>query len=688
MPHCVQQMSPEKGARHDWECVYPVSDNHRQDHGRRKPTDVEERLMRLEFLVQGQSAASVPPAPPAPPSVTATAPAAPPDDAYLVPLLRSSYNSLPDESRTVPQSLTTDTDQVFQVREGQGSSLNQRQLLPLNDLTTVSDCATLWNDSGRVGQAELDAVTSPALGASLEDHGNASYLSICSSKGVEWISRRTGSGEFVSSAHKFATEVSRTLKLSLPQSSKRVPEPDNAAAERWTTGQFPCYITYHPVFCGVEGFQAFFEDSFEHKLGLVQRQKFETKRQSHQSTALSDPGWYALRNAVYAIGSRLSLATDSHPSSYVVARDTSWAYFENALSVHTELLYMRTNSTAVEALLLMAFYCEAISSPAVEFFLLSSAIRLAQSKGFHLPIVARKATSEDEREDYCWLWWCLYLFDKLLASRACRPSCIHDDDFDLALPVAPRRQTAARMDFFRSAIQHARIASLVSKRLYSTRALAASITELCKTTGELDKQIRQWWNQLPEIYRSRPTSKFFRKNSQMDQRQWTYIYYAFHGTLCAIHNIITYPWVQPALDSAQQLMMATQIEKSSQIVMNASRAIASATQLMEVTAASHVCHINLFLQILQNPRSTLAESDLDLMEVVAGSISLIGYVTNGDLKFSFARELTNIARTALVAARESQSDSLPGLHANGDDQLQEIFPQQPSSFFEVSCPVA
>lgn len=67
----------------------------------------------------------------------------------------------------------------------------------------------------------------------------------------------------------------------------------------------------------------------------------------------SDPGWYALRNAVYAIGSRLALSEDALPASYAAAQDTSWKYFENALSVHIELLYMPTDSMAVEALLLM-----------------------------------------------------------------------------------------------------------------------------------------------------------------------------------------------------------------------------------------------------------------------------------------------------------------------------------------------
>lgn len=65
-----------------------------------------------------------------------------------------------------------------------------------------------------------------------------------------------------------------------------------------------------------------------------------------------------------------------------------------------------------------------------------------------------------------------------------------------------------------------------------------------------------------------------------------YMYYAFHGTLCAIHNVITYPWGQPKLNLMRQSDTTQQVEESCRIVAEASRAIASMTQQTEVTAAS------------------------------------------------------------------------------------------------------
>lgn len=96
-----------------------------------------------------------------------------------------------------------------------------------------------------------------------------------------------------------------------------------------------------------------------------------------------------------------------------------------------------------------------------------------------------------------------------------------------------------------------------------------------------------------------------------------------------------------------------------------------------------VSHINLFLQILQNPSSQSAKSDLTLMEVVAGSISRVDFATNGDLKFSFPRDLTHMARSVIDASKEPASETFPGLSLHENDMSQDGFSRNPS-YFEVS----
>lgn len=74
------------------------------------------------------------------------------------------------------------------------------------------------------------------------------------------------------------------------------------------------------------------------------------------------------------------------------------------------------------------------------------------------------------------------------------------------------------------------------------------------------------------------------------------------------------------------------------------------------------------------------------MEVVTGTISRVTFATNGDLKFSFARDLTEIARNAIHAARDPILDVsvLPELGMHGE-MSDEGFSHQ-SAILEVGLP--
>jgi hypothetical protein len=61
--------------------------------------------------------------------------------------------------------------------------------------------------------------------------------------------------------------------------------------------------------------------------------------------------WYALYNAVLALGCRAIQMTESveSPSSFQDSENVAWQYFQNAFSVHMDLLYHKSNFTAIQA---------------------------------------------------------------------------------------------------------------------------------------------------------------------------------------------------------------------------------------------------------------------------------------------------------------------------------------------------
>lgn len=64
-----------------------------------------------------------------------------------------------------------------------------------------------------------------------------------------------------------------------------------------------------------------------------------------------DPSYYALRNIIWATGSRIVHSKTAN--SFSETWRTAWSWFENALSVHTEIIFLGSFMTVVQVLILM-----------------------------------------------------------------------------------------------------------------------------------------------------------------------------------------------------------------------------------------------------------------------------------------------------------------------------------------------
>ncbi len=65
--------------------------------------------------------------------------------------------------------------------------------------------------------------------------------------------------------------------------------------------------------------------------------------------------------------------------------------------------------------------------------------------------------------------------------------------------------------------------------------------------------------------------------------------------------------------------------------------------------------VNLFIGIIKSPTSASAQSDLALMEMVAGHFAHMEYVTSSELSFPFTREVSALARQTVKDAMERGS---------------------------------
>jgi hypothetical protein len=134
-----------------------------------------------------------------------------------------------------------------------------------------------------------------------------------------------------------ALDISRHLKVEPDIFHRREPEPDQTRAWQYV--------------------QTYFEECRDVVLGIVSRPVFESHLRNHfKNSPMGFPerdcSWYALRNAVYATGCR-KLLSKEQPGPFLIGKGHGWEYLQNALSVHSELLYARTDFMAVQALSVM-----------------------------------------------------------------------------------------------------------------------------------------------------------------------------------------------------------------------------------------------------------------------------------------------------------------------------------------------
>ncbi|KAF2812009.1 uncharacterized protein BDZ99DRAFT_560742 [Mytilinidion resinicola] len=482
-------------------------------------------------------------------------------------------------------------------------------------------------------------------------------MSICSDSGVKWVSQKIGIPDFNHSASSLATVVSRGLKMQRMNRHPR-PEPDHETAWSYT--------------------KAYFEHTVEADIGTINRHAFEARLQAHMgrneiSDPDEDPAWYALRNMVYAFGCRFVLCQKISRDAWAEAQNESWRFFENALLVHTELVYFPSNTSAIEALLVMALFVEGMGVPKLEYMLISNALRLAQSKALHLQPPPSTSIPPAEMTYRSWLWWSIYIYEKHIAYRSGRPSAIDDDEITCVLPTLAPNGREIHVQLFTSFIEHAQISSSTMRHLSRAKSGQRSPAELVSTVEKLDRRLHSWYQSIPAALR---LDLPFKKSNLPDGAQLEhllYLHFAYHGSLISIHSFFGYPWNLIGFASDSSTDLRERMESSTRIVAEASRNLVLATRDISIDAEAPAWlifyypilgMINLFIHILRFPTLPTIPSDIQLMDMIAAYFGYIDFSTASRLSFPFTRDIAHWARMVSEKARSTQATTtVPSMRA-------------------------
>ncbi|KAL4917521.1 fungal-specific transcription factor domain-containing protein [Aspergillus aurantiobrunneus] len=202
--------------------------------------------------------------------------------------------------------------------------------------------------------------------------------------------------------------------------------------------------------------------------------------------------------ALFAFGEAYSMR--SEPSSGSRVPGTS--YFARSLSL-VQVLPERTSITHLETLLLLSLFSYYLNRRHSAYVLIGSAMRLGLCIGLNHNIPESQLIDPVERQHRVRIWWTIYIFDRMWASKMGLPSQILDDDIHLdmpssTLPTQIYEEQFTDAEFIKANINLARIVSETTAKVYSRRKYNETFLQRVQ---KLLKALKNWVDTLPEHLR-------------------------------------------------------------------------------------------------------------------------------------------------------------------------------------------
>ncbi|KAF2805206.1 uncharacterized protein BDZ99DRAFT_466855 [Mytilinidion resinicola] len=492
--------------------------------------------------------------------------------------------------------------------------------------------------------------------------GSSSGFSIFSPKGIQWVNDKTGDTSFQEMISTAAVDDNKWIHWK--------PDVFRDIFSRRVYKQLP------PKNEALSLLKDYFEN-FNCMFPLFHEPTFMHLVDKHYSR---DPyegsGWWASLNVALAIAHRLRVMSNLVPQE---EDQKAWGYLKNALAVQTELTMRNTDLLSVQALLGMALFLQGTPNPQPSFFFVAAAIRLSHSIGLHKRGSGFNL-NPSEIEQRKRVFWIAYMLDRDICLRSGRPPIQDDDDMNVDLPSEdppdnigniPLANGKGKLNLFRLLCTFACIESKVYKQLYSVKASKQSDGELLNTIGELDKELESWKDAIPIDFR--PEHEIKASHTPLILHV-VVLHFAYYNCLTTIHRMSVHHgyWTSRLSNFAIQGLNARPLNprvfSSATLCVQAARA--SIHLIKYIPKGDYACVwliiyypvsalVTLFANILQNPQDTRARSDLRLMNLVVGFLSLLCTdEENGSVRrmLSVCAEFERIAKVVLEKAdRENSS---------------------------------
>lgn len=415
-----------------------------------------------------------------------------------------------------------------------------------------------------------------------------------------------------------------------------------------------------------------------HVFPVLNKKDFFERVEHVHDTVHFDPCFTCTYLMVLAFGSHIVYAQP--PGK---ADSAGYHLFASAASLLYDFIH-DVSLRVVQAQMLISLYMDNATLFTSLWHLFGAIVRKAQTLGLHRDIraIGPNAMSQDpmapaQIEDRRRTFWLLYIMDNNLTIGTGKPAALQDFDCDQALPISCndslqeslglKLANGTAFSHLHAQIQLARISHQIQQRLFSVHAFTRTREEVSTIIIDLDQQLCDFWQNLPEEFRSRPDNRVAYLPSIYITHLIPLLQLHYHNLMITIHRRKLQAW--SVIDSGPSVSQEVsdiriRVSSSHAIAVQAARAslhviASSPPQLGDAciqlkyqypTMAAFV----IFDNLVHNPGSPSAYEDLEMLKRLIRGQPLDRTVANGniDLQQEFFTEVARVAEIALSNSSE------------------------------------
>ncbi|EXJ59128.1 hypothetical protein A1O7_06559 [Cladophialophora yegresii CBS 114405] len=510
--------------------------------------------------------------------------------------------------------------------------------------------------------------------------GSSCGMSLATQSGLQWISQKAGNSN---NGNSISLDEQREMVNEILSQLKLPTRGENGSRNRPQSNLPPIEVAKRYI-------DVYFAKQW--LWPIIRESGFREHCERYWNDPAScDKTWYALYNVVLALGCRACLSSGTL-KSFRDSENEAWAYFDNTVSVQSNLMYQKTSLQAVQTFALMTVFAQGVGGPQPEYIYCAIAVRFATGLGLHKSSPKAWHMSDLEIEDRNRLFWSLYCLDKTIAFRTGRPSLLDDSDIACPFPrdLFPDHHgedgSHESRDFFLNVTRYSRICSRIIKNLYSTTSLMQTAEARGATVVELYEELKQWrrvattdagqdalqgWASLRET----------KMTSMALFHQRLVLEYFYHDCVASLDKARRLKDIAEARagNTSLQRFALDQLAADS---LESARSMCLLTQYIDIESYAPnwlviyyplTAIITIFTFLASNPRSSSATADIALMQCVLGLFGRIEYISSGNILLTKSGEFIKIVSSLVEKAKNDEENEDSSLSR----QPQSLQEQQP-----------